>query len=574
MAAQLPHAGDQVTSPVTTAPSEGVRRAVVGLRAWFATTRLDALAAVSVALLLLVTHGTPQGLFSDPAWQMKAVQQYTQGRSPSINTLTVPADRDLADDAAEWIFFWAPGTPLLAYPAVAAGLTEGQTIRSLTGACLLVGALGWCRWFRLFELPRRTAIALTLAMPWIHYASNNLFFYSAEALVFASVPWLLVATWACGRRFGPQGRFAAVIGFAVGVALGAEYWLKYSAFLVSFGAGAYLAITAFRQRRAVLGAGGLLLPVLAGVCLPVAVLTVLNLLNAGQPNLLTVGHVWPLPWRTALAAIGNPALAVADADGLLNYLLSHPGRSVIDNHVWLEMMGVPGTIAAIWVLAQSRRWSDVHVLAACVPVCSLVAMLAIWTVSPVSFEARHLTISTMAVLPAVLVSGELMIRRTRRSLRRAVVVSAGVAYLAVPGAYGVLAVGAKVARTHGYRPGPSGLYNPLLAAADAASVTRLLSRETTGPADLWYLTEPMSSLDLPGRAILRHADFMDLPQLERDRFASSAPLRIHALLPPSFELNGKGRVIRAAFGPDAAWSSTSVEGCNYLLWRADVGVAR
>src|SRR5256885_822132 len=79
-------------------------------------------------------------------------------------------------------------------------------------------------------------LPLAAAWPFGRHASNGLFLYSAEMLVFAAAPWLLLAT----RRFldrdramSPARETAAAWG--LGLALGAAYWLKGSLGFVALG---------------------------------------------------------------------------------------------------------------------------------------------------------------------------------------------------------------------------------------------------------------------------------------------------------------------------------------------------
>jgi hypothetical protein len=45
-------------------------------------------------------------------------------------------------------------------------------------------------------------------------------------------------------------------------------------------------------------------------------------------------------------------------------------------------------------------------------------------------------------------------------------------------------------------------------------------------------------------------------------------MRVNLLLPPSFEHNGKGDVIRASFPQAQRWVATNIEGAEYTLWSA------
>ena len=116
-----------------------------------------------------------------------------------------------------------------------------------------------------------------------------------------------------------------------------------------------------------------------------------------------------------------------------------------------------------------------------------------------------------------------------------------------------------------YRPAPSGVYNPLLAQSDAASVVDQLRRIYVPATDLWYLVEPVSALDVPGRTILRHADFTPIEDL-REHFLTSRRIRVHALLPPRFEQNGKAEAIRGSFPQATGWTRQQVTGSEYDAW--------
>ena len=97
-------------------------------------------------------------------------------------------------------------------------------------------------------------------------------------------------------------------------------------------------------------------------------------------------------------------------------------------------------------------------------------------------------------------------------------------------------------------------------------------RVVSSPAsDIWYLVDPLTALDLPGRIIVRHADFIDLALLRRDLFLTTRLVRVHVVLPPRFEDNGKGKAIRASFPQATAWSRTGDPGRRIRLLDRDVG---
>jgi hypothetical protein len=527
--------------------------------------------ASSVALVVLVA-GTPQGLYSDPGWQAKALQQYLAGTAPTPNHLVMPSPQDLSVDAPEWLFWHAPGTQIVLYPLVSVGLAPGHAVRLIAVLSILVGVAGWSRWFCLFALPRAILIVLAIGLPWVRQVSNALFLYSAEILVFAVTPWLLILT----QRFsGPAlpSKHAAslLLAFLGGLALGSVYWLKYSALLISAGALLYISIWYIADvNRAPRRTWTWLAAILAGAILPVAALSALNFRFASEANLVTAGAAFRPQWRTLLAATGNPALAALDLDAMLSYVLLHPGSPLVADHGWVELIGVPGGLVTAWLVFRGWARSPAHLLGSTVFVSGLALLLLIWTFSTsVSFEARHVAMASLAVLPLALSEGRR--RFTEAPLRVKLVLGAlGCLYVVAPLAYGPVSAVAKVVRTSDrYAVGPAAVYNPLLADTDIASVRETLSQATEGREYVWYLTEPMSALDLPGRAVIRHADFMT-PEALDERFATTRPIRVHALLPDRFEQNGKGRIIRESFPGAAAWRLQAIDGSNYRLWSADL----
>jgi len=422
----------------------------------WACRRLPLLAFLSSVLIVLAVSRTPQSLFSDPSWQLKALQQHLAGEAPTFNTLVQADPRDLSQDVQEWISWWPIGTNLLVYPLLRAGMTMGIAIRVLADLALILGSVGFGYWLRLFRLPAWLAMTLAITIPWIRYANLSLFQYAAEGLVFAVCPWLLLGAFRLRSRWASQHRESHSFLAGYGLLLGFAYWMKYSAVFISAGVLVHL-------RR----------------------------------------H-------------GNPAL-----------LLS---RDVLV------------TISAVF--------------------------LAVMTVfSARAMEARYIAAIAIALIPAALECAFTVAPGFSR-VSRGILLAAGICYLAIPIAYGGFSVAGKIARTPtAYRAGPSGVYNPLFASMDAASAAASLRADFDPASDLWYLTEPFTAMDLPGRVILRHADFLPTDKLI-ENFQTSKPVRVHLLLPPWFEQNGKGSIIRGEFLGATNWSSRTLPGMNYIEWTA------
>jgi hypothetical protein len=257
----------------------------------------------------------------------------------------------------------------------------------------------------------------------------------------------------------------------------------------------------------------------------------------------------------------------------LEFVLMHPVHGVTQNPLWIAVIGLPGGLLLCALLARRRVAIPASDLARFVFGASVASILVAWTVSSaVSVEARHLAPAGFAALPLALDEGRLWRREAGASgatVRLSLALALAV-FVIGPFAYGVVSVFAKAWRyPSDYRPGPSG-YNAVLAEHDAAGVAGRLQDTFVPETDIWYLAEPMTSLDLRGRAIVRHADFMPIADLRRDRFITSRPLRVHVLLPPRFEANGKGLAIRESFPQAASWRHESVPGSAYDQWMADL----
>ena len=121
--------------------------------------RLPAIALPSVAILAAMVLRIPQGLYSDPAWQLAGVRQFLSGQSPTPNTGRTPVATDFSTDQLEWVTWWAPGPAFLAAGPMRLGLSSGAALRLIALVSLALGAIGWARWIAAFDLPSVVAIA-------------------------------------------------------------------------------------------------------------------------------------------------------------------------------------------------------------------------------------------------------------------------------------------------------------------------------------------------------------------------------------------------------------------------------
>ena len=528
------------------------------------------IAVCASAVAVLAAAPVYQGIYSDPAYQLKAVQQKLSGESWSINNRVHPDPHDLSRDADEWIAWWTPGTQLTVYPLMRAGLTLGSAVRAVAAVSLIVGAVGWATWFSAFSMPTWLLFVLAAAMPFIRYASNGLFLYSSESLVFAAGPWMLIATLPFLEKRGEE-RLGYVPHFALGIALGAAYWLKDSLAFVAFGATAALAIDAWRRRDDLGAALARCVATGIGAAIPFFTLAALNHRYGVLSNKVIAGFAVKVPSvRTILDALAVPALQMADAFAMWDYLLMHPAHPLVRDAIWITVIGAPGGVLLWWLFVSHETADRAALLARTVLVCSLATVAAIWIISDaVDHKPRHVATAAFAMLPVVVAEAY---RRWPglSNLSRSVLLAGAAAYLCVPMAYGVVSVAAKVTRfPRNYRPGPANIYNPLLAESDLAGVRERLLSRTSGDG-IWYVPDPISALDIPGRLITTDADFQPLAELEAARYTTSRPIQLRALLIEKFAHDGKGDAIRASFPQAGPWRNERVTGSDYQLWTSDL----
>lgn len=531
-------------------------------------------AFVSAGLLALVASRVPQGLYADPAWQLRALQQFAGGTSPTPNTLIVPQAGDLSGSHAEWISWWAPGPSLLAYPMVVRGMAVGGAVRLIAIACILAGAVAWARWITLFELPFGVSLLLAVALPWSRYASNGFFMFSAETLVFAAGPVVLLCAHGVGTRWlrGHSRRWLGPIG--LGLLLGAAYVLKYSLILPVAGVLGYLGVLVWRGRHDRGAARSAIFEwaIAFGMCaLIVSGVSLVNRRMSGEMNLVTGGLAPHLALGSVVAAFAAPPLMFADLSAVLHQIFMRPGHPAVTSEWTLLAAGIPGACLLFWAVAKDPRRDLARGLALAAAASTILALTVLWNVSDsVSADARHAATAGMALSPLAVRAGLTAASPTGR-FGRLLLAAGAVVYLIVPLVYGPVSVFGKLRRMPAeYRVGPSHLYNPLLSATDAAACRGRLAADFNPQRDVWYVTDPIAALDLGERAIIEPADFKSLEQLRTITYLTNSPVRVHVLLPPHFEDDGKGPVIRASFIHATGWTRSLLPECAVVHWSAVV----
>ncbi|HWL17644.1 MAG TPA: hypothetical protein VNR00_18690 [Opitutus sp.] len=514
-------------------------------------------------MLAFVTWSAPQGLhFFDPVLPLRALTQWQQGLSPNWNTLLRVDPANLLQDRAEWLGWWAPGTSLLLLPAAVMNLPLGVALRLIALTAIAVGSVGWTRWFAREPLPRTWLVALAVSIPWMHYASANLFRYSAEALAFAAAPWSFLALTSLAERSPPRPFRLGCLGLA----LGFTYWLKFSLFLAVLAAAGGWAVwsgwraarrenAAFRRWQPLWFFGGFATAPLAW--------TVIDQAYGGTTPLAAPRAI---AWSSThlVSAVANPALAAADAFSPLFFLRVHPGfgrwgGGSLEDVAWL---GVPGGVLliALLVRAWQRRMESAGLTITMAALGgTTAALLVLWVVADVDRVPRHIAQCSIAALPFALTEARNWWQTSSNRRLRTVLAAAGLAYVAIPFLSGFAYVLAKTVRDRG-----AALSSQKLAVwsidAESTIPRRLQQLYQQDPAAILVVPDPEVSLLWPGRSIWSFAGGSigeDLQHSYRGEtqavWRSSGPIRLHVLTAAGAELPPP--LATASFEIDSIWPS-------------------
>ena len=536
--------------------------------------RMLALALLSCGIVLAFVLPTPISVYNDPTFQLKALQQYRAGASPTFNTLVMAGPRELSRDTQTWISTWPPGMGTLLLPLLRAGLGIGGALRALAAAAFIVGSLGWAWWISLFDLPRWLQGILVLGWPCVRYANNPLFQYYTESLTYALAPWLLVgAVWLAAQMKKDLNGPRAAGALALGVGLGAAYWLKYSAVFVSVGLLMFFCCRWLRARGDV-GSRTSVLLVLVALVPFITLVAGLNLLNrhmGASANYVSETAAVNLSWRNAVDALGFLPLAMADLDSALQYVFFKPSRPLPFDPVWLRILALPVALLILWILLRRRSDDPAVGASRWVTFATMAAIFAVWTLSGTgaSHEARHIAAAAMAMVPALLAEARLIWRRAW--WLRSAILLVTVVFVFLPMLYGAATVVGKWRRVpRNYETSGPGLYHPSLASLNESATLRILLQDYSPAQDVWYAPDGVTALFLPGRMVIRQADFQPLERLRSEVFRTAVPLRVLVLLPRHFEQDGKGIAIRSSFVQAKQWRKLEVPGCDYIRWAAEL----
>lgn len=534
-----------------------------------------ALSAISCAALFAVTARSPQGVsFYDPVIQLLALQQHAHGVSPSWNVLVRPDPADLSRDVQEWIAWWPPSTALVTAPLLRLGLNMGASLRLVVQLSVLLGAIGWTRWWGRFPLPSAWVLAFACAVPWLRFGSTNLFRFSQEVFVFASAPWLfLMFAWlAAPERGGAVSRLEVWLG--AGLVAGSVYWLKYSAIVPVIGLVAGVAAWWWWKgsapgrphrvaRVAVLAAGCIASPL------------ALRLWNASHAARDPLGASLRWDPMSLVFALSHPALAAADAFGPFTYGLVSPGRYPFGGWTMngLGWVGLPGGLLMLGLLWRAGRRPDADrgAFLACASLTVTMAVISVfWIASNVDHFPRHFAAPAMAALPAVVAEGLRVYRAVGRAQRWALSAAAAV-YVILPLVFGVPFVAGKMWAVRAVQPAASGLALPSLSAGTTSLVVSRL-REHWTPDSVWVVEDPEMALELPGRSLPAFGG-RSIEEDMRPHEPGAAVAAFRTNQPLTVLVVGHGDAlppVTARMGAAVSWERLAVDDAGLMVWRGRV----
>ncbi|MEG4804783.1 hypothetical protein QUB63_29365 [Microcoleus sp. ARI1-B5] len=320
----------------------------------------------------------PYRIEYDPVPQLKGINQWLSGVSNLINSVVAVNPKDISQDIQTWIVWHAPGVTFAFLPLIALGLPLGIAVRTTAYFLFVSGGLGWIKVIDTLTSDPKLKIILAVLLSIYYIEIGSLLVCTAgDVIPWAVMPWvLLYAMYLCsildsGNKFNSRLLIHSAL---LGLLLGGVYWLKYSAFLVSLGILAYLAVfLGFFSKQYTLKNRFILLT----VCTVFTLLPVMGL-NAIHHSLS--GFNSAVDQFKAAIPVASPSTR---GIRLLLSLIAAPGLGLFNSEIFTEgrlltftskivkqlftldisrktetfkiVAGIAGTLAGFWFVADSAR---------------------------------------------------------------------------------------------------------------------------------------------------------------------------------------------------------------------------
>lgn len=502
----------------------------------------ELVALACIALQMLIVFRAPQGVASDQLFQLTAVHQFMGGQSSSINRLVTIDEADLTRNVANWIDFWPPGFPVMAYAGAAVGLADGTSSRMISLLGASVGVMLWLAWSRRLGAGPRSLYAIAALVPWTRHVSAMSLETSGEALLFAFAPGLLLL--ADRVRMTGDKRH----GLALGLLGGAAFLCKYSAGVTFAAVLAAAWLSSRLPRERLLAPAGI---ALATFTIIVATWTMASsIVGSGLGNsaldTMQLREGWAL---NPLIAAANVGLSIADLGAPLSQATQALGIRVL--------VGLGLLLSAV-ALIGARQLRE-HGFTIAFVATTAILLAAIWTFSGAAdYNHRHAMQAGLALLP-------LMAMRLDQQPTRSWRIALLAALMLASTAYGSASLVAKVSRNAADSEAADRLWGQFLTWRGAQGVRDAASESCEGAPPIWFVVDRLSALRLGGRRMGMGAEFWSLERL-RLRRREPAQYCVVMLLPDAMDVDGRGDVLRKSFKLVQQWNRLTVEGSTFPLW--------
>jgi hypothetical protein len=504
------------------------------------------------ALLLVLALATgafglailaPYRVDTDTGFQLRALEQWQRGESPSPGTLRLPDADDLSRDALVWSSWWPPGFPFLYAPLAATGLSLAAALRLTSFLLFLAGAAGWMRLAGRLGLTAGPLLLFAASVAACAVTVGGaISLRSTDNLTFAGMPWLMLLVLRSARTSPAPG---PGLLWLCGLSLGATYLLKYTFFLAALAAGAWLALQLLRRGAQPTSARLLRTAALClGIVLPVIALIGLSAWQSGRLAESATGarSLWqaedlrsaqPLP--LLFSFLGAPGLALFQSHLWITHLLYFSDRylrwlrplDLFQRLMLKSLLGAFGTLTLAWAL--TRR--PVRALAAASSLAASARSLALTTVAgfylvlaAVSLAVQYnylaneprYAIGVLPLLHPFVLLGLLAAASQSAGAQRSSVVARGAAWAALVVFFAApLAFAAGIfwhsevaaRRSSPYTAGSTGLYLPELS-RNVPELQAAVAALLRTPRDVVVIAGPagwgasfIMWLDLPGRTL-------------------------------------------------------------------------
>ncbi|MBE9165523.1 hypothetical protein [Tychonema sp. LEGE 06208] len=331
-----------------------------------------------VTVFFAIASLFPYRIEYDPIPQIKGISQWLSGGSSLINSVVTVNPKDISQDIQTWIVWHAPGVTFTFLPLIALGLPLGIAVRTTAYFLFLSGGLGWIKVIDTLTSDQKIKIIIAVLLSIYYIEIGSLLVFTAgDVIPWAVMPWvLLYAMYLCsilssGNKFDSRLLIHAAL---LGLLLGGIYWLKYSAFLVSLGILAYLAVFLwFFSKQYTLKNRFILLTVCTGFSLlPVIGLSAIHHSLSGVhsaveqfQSAIPVASPSTRGMRFLFSLIAAPGLGLFNSEIFTQGRLLTCTSTIFKQLFALDIsgktetfkifVGLAGTLAAFWFVADCAR---------------------------------------------------------------------------------------------------------------------------------------------------------------------------------------------------------------------------